>query len=248
VSDLAGQWVRALPRGGQLAVDVADAAPIADAAARERAEREWARRSGENPRLFDGPILRVVSTDPERGLVRAERAGFKHLVTREASGVECTILSVTGVIVGRDARGREHVLLGRRSGQTRIYGGMWELGPSGGLTPPPPGVTTIGLDAVLAQLREEGLEELGLDLAGARCEPVCLALDELAGSDDIVVRVTPPGPIDPRRLPCRTGACSDWEYIDTAWVPLDGLAAFDAASPDAIIPPTRALWRWFGWV
>lgn len=248
MSELAGQRVRGLARGEPITIEVADASPAAADAAAARAETEWARRKLENPRLFDGPILRVVSTNPERGLVHAERAGFKRLVTREVSGLDCTILSVTGVIVGRDPRGREHVLLGRRSGETRIYGGMWELGPSGGLTPPPPGVTTIGLDAVLAQLREEGLEELGLDLAGARCEPVCLALDEIAGSDDVVVRVTPPGPIDPRRLPCRTGACSDWEYLDTAWVPLDDLAAFDAASPDAIIPPTRALWRWFGWV
>ncbi len=243
-----GQHVRTLAPHLPLRVTIgaAPSRPASDAA-----ERVWDDARHLNPRLFNGPILGVLDSEPDCAVIRAERRTFKDLLTAEATGDACTILSVTGLLVGHNAQGKPHVLLGRRSAETRVYPGQWEFAPSGGLTPPAPDLHELGLAHVLAQLRDEGLEELGLDLntlPGTAFEPVALCLDELARSDDIVVRVTLPGTLDPNRLPCRVNDNSAWEYLDTAWVPLEKLAEFDRASPDAIIPPTRAIWRWLGWV
>lgn len=203
--------------------------------------QEWSRQVRLNPRLFNGPILAVISFDPAAGHVHARRESYQRLVVQPRVPTGVRQLSVTGLLTAADAAGRAHVLLGRRAPGVRIYGGQWELGPSGGLSAPPMTVTEIAGEGLRAQLADEIAEEIGLDTPTAA--PVAYARDLLAHSDDLCLRADL-GPLEPvaRVRP------ANWEYTEVAWVPLADLPSFDAAHAGEIIPPTRALWRVLGWV
>lgn len=228
-----------------------------DPAARARVDAFWERATAANPRLFDGPMLSCVETDPDAAILRCRRATFRHLVCQPTVETGTMQTSVTGVLTAFDERDRHHVLLARRGPHTRVYPGMWELAPSGGIDPPTP--TTSGGPGHLtgqdawAQLTLELEEELApLGLGGIASylsapDPPCLCIDHAARSVDIVLPVrvrfdpTEPGdngPPDP----------AGWEYTDARWVPLHELTLFDKRHAADIIPPTRALLRFFGWV
>lgn len=127
-------------------------------------EQRWREMLAQNPRLYSGPLLAVVSIDFDEGVIHTRRDEFKRLAVQPQVKTGVQILSVTGVITARDAHGVEHVLLGRRGRTTRIYGGLWELGPSGGLTPPAAMTTTLDERDARRQVLEEAEEELGLQL------------------------------------------------------------------------------------
>jgi hypothetical protein len=204
-------------------------------------EARWRELCAENPRYFDGPVLSVVTFDPEGGEVLCRRDRFMRLAVqpRVATGVQQ--LSVTAVLTARDSSGRRYVLLGRRSPQTRIYGGMWELGPSGGVAPPPLNVDALEGEALLAHLADEVSEEVGLEVRGGR--GVAYVRDHVAHSDDV-------------HIECDMGAIealgasgpANWEYTETRWIPLDTVAQFDEGFAAEIIGPTRAAFRVMGWV
>lgn len=229
-------------------------------------DRVWNALCADNPALYDGPIVRVESFDAERGEVVCSRSSFKHLATADRLGLSTRQLGIVGWITGRDRQGREHVLLGRRGSDTRVYQGLWENAPSGGVSPrllaAPPRETAI--DVLFEALREEAEEELAMTLAswtevsrsGASVRR--WIVDDLAHSLDLVAEIDL-GNIDPTRIDqCGSaggvagGACArsrpDGEYLDAGWVARDEWSRFATSSPrDVLSPPTLALAASLGW-
>lgn len=210
-------------------------------------EELWNTLRRENPRLFDGPVLLAEGAAKDGEEMVCRRATYKTLVTAHAAGLSVRALGVQGVLVGRDRAGDEHVLLGRRSSGTRIYGGQWENAPSGTIKPPVAGAAAVDWPHIMAALHEEGLEELGLNLDASRVGWAALMDDPQAQSLDVVVRLEISGPIDPRRVPCACGDNGRWEYSGAAWALTSGLGEWIARDPAAVSPPTRALMRHLGW-
>lgn len=214
------------------------AAPKAD----ERTEQDWARQVASNPRLYSGPLLTVVSIDFEAGEFHCRRDEFKRLVVQPRVRTGVRLLAVCGVLTARDDGGREFVLLGRRGERTRVYPGMWETVPAGGVTPPPVSIGELDEAAIRANLSEEMHEELGATFEVG--DPVALVRDHVAFSDDLAFRV------DAGELGTaieRLGA-ANWEYSETRWVPVDSIASFDAAHEREIIAASRGLFRVLGWI
>lgn len=206
-------------------------------------DSEWLRRQAANPRLYDGDILSVVRMDPGREIL-CRRGRYKHLTVEPEIETGTDQLSVTAVVVGRDRQGHDTVLLGRRGRETRIYGGMWELGPSGGVDPPPPLRASLGeADLVEAMVREIA-EELGGRVAVQPRRTCAVTHDSLARSYDLVMLCVCDEPT--QHLPADD--MLDWEYESVRWVRTQDLRKFDQANHRAIIGPTRALFRFFGWV
>jgi hypothetical protein len=214
-----------------------------DPAARQRLDELWARESARNPRLFDGPILSAVEIDAAAAHLRCRRATYRELLAHPVVDTGVLQVSVTGLTTAPDAHGRECVLLARRSPQTRIYGSMWELAPSGGLDPPPRTASdadeTMAGQAAWDQLMAEVEEELGLNPAALTpADPLCLCTDPVARSIDIVL---------PVRLPAPAAPAHAWEYLDARWISREDLPAFVNDHAADVIAPTRELLRWLGW-
>lgn len=215
-------------------------------------EKRWASMVAGNPRLYSGPLLSVVTIDHELGVIHAVRDEFKRLAVQPQVRTGVQILSVTGAITARDLQGREHVLLGRRGRGTRIYGGMWELGPAGGIPPPHQSVgVLLEIDAV-RHLLEEAEEELGLEIDEANVRPASLLVrDTIASSDDLTFVIGHEERGSMERLAARLGesrASQAWEYDETRWIALDEVAAFDRANAGEIIITTRAAFAGLGWI
>lgn len=188
-----------------------------------------------NPRLFNGPVLGVRGAEVTPGGVRLTLGlgSYLTLCTQEPDGPRLVQGSVTGLVRGADGR----VLLGRRGASTRLYPGLWELAPSGGIDPPASGpgpAWALGGADVLAQLRRELREEVGggLQIEGARA--LALVEDDAGPSCDVVVGASVRG---------EPGGGS-WEYAEWRWVAPGGLGAFGAVH--RLSPPTRALLRALG--
>jgi hypothetical protein len=236
-----------------LRIDVAPAVRITDDHA---TEKRWREMLAQNPRLYSGPLLAVVSIDFDEGVIHTRRDEFKRLAVQPQVKTGVQILSVTGVITARDAHGVEHVLLGRRGRTTRIYGGMWELGPSGGLTPPAAMTTTLDERDARRQLMEEAEEELGLH-AGTHIPPtaahdcVLYVRDTIACSDDIVIPLRHKDSGSLERLDAALKpqkATHAWEYEETRWVAIADVPKFDAEHAHETIITSRAAFRGLGWV
>ena len=230
---------------------------------REHTDRRWAQMVRDNPRLYSGPLLAVVSHDLDQGVIHTRRDEFKRLAVQPHVTTGVQILSVTGAITARDANNQEHVLLGKRGRSTRVYGGMWELGPAGGIPPPHKSITTLSEADAARHLLEEAEEELGLTLDSSTLGQHALTLlirDTVAHSDDLTFLIAHGAPGSMEHLKAQLNdsrATHAWEYEETRWVPLDdphtphdphGLAAFDAGHADEIIITTRAAFRGLGWV
>jgi len=226
-------------------------APIDDPAV----EAEWANLCARNPRLYDGPILSVHEWDERARRVRCRVLGYRHLAVRERVPNPAELLSILGVTLCADGDGREHVLLGRRGAGVRIYEGMWELAPAGGIEVPPEGVDAITHASLLDQLAQEFREEVSPMLApdaarageaAARDAPiVALVRDPLAFSLDMAAVIRLPVGLE-NAAPVRTAAPGAWEYSEVRWIPREEVAAFEAREP--VIPATRSLLRVLGWV
>lgn len=229
--------------GGPIVSIEGDAPPLPTDLA-PRADASWARLCAANPRLFDGPILSLERFDPGRGLVACRRSSYKRLSVQDEVPMGVTLVAVNGVVTARDAGGREHVLLGRRSPGNRMYGGRWELAPAGGLEPP----TADGPLArvlVLAQLRAELREECALDEPVDSARLAAFYRDDIARSFNIVFRVALAPPIHALRAHAPGRA---WDCDDVLWLPLDDVPRFDREQGSQTIDATRALWRVLGWV
>lgn len=227
-------------------------------------DARWQQLRARNPRYFDGPILAFHSLEIVRDpapitLIHAVRSSYKLLaVTNPPTPTDptppvhtgVTQLSITAVITARDTGGRPHVLLGKRGTSTRIYGDQWELGPSGGIEPPPDRAVTATLEDrdILKQVRAEIDEELHLATLGRTqiLELLCLTHDTIANSLDLVYHVDALHTVNPAPDPTSTVAPANWEYTQSRWTPIDTLRTLDTTLP--LIPPTRALFRYLRWM
>jgi hypothetical protein len=238
-----------LPRGGSLSLRV-DAAQPPEADVLLMAV--WEHMCAANPRLFNAPMLALDRAEHigEGTTLHARLETYQRFAAQGMMHVSPQVeqLSVTGVLLAKDAAGVEHVLLGKRGRGVRVYADQWELGPSGGVDAP----SEAGIDAALAltvdeaylreQLQGEMTEELGRTPPIASMNPVALVHDRFARSCDVVYEV---------QLACEpwataTGDEASWEYGDTVWVPTAGIAAF-VREHDNIIPPSLVIFRFFGW-
>lgn len=207
--------------------------------------REWARLRAANPRLFDGTLLSVRGFDVTSRQILAKRERYQRLAVQPVAQTGVRLLAVTALLIqgdGADAR----VLLGRRGDHVRMYPGMWEIGPSGGVDSPPLSVDRLDVDHLRSHLADEIAEELGpgaFDVLGAAVDsahPVALTRDHAARSDDVCFVVRADGRLNTHD--------PNWEYSDVRWLTLKDAAAFNTSQPEAIIPPTRSLMRFLGWV
>jgi hypothetical protein len=207
----------------------------------------WEKLSAANPRLFDGPILASLNIDAGSGEILARRDSYARLAVQPEVMTGVRLLSVTAVCLGKDAGGREHVYLGKRGDNVRIYPRMWEVGPSGGLDEPPQALDELDEEAVFSHLADEAMEEAGLFLPHGRCVAICR--DHAASSDDIVFVCEFSEEIRPHEQGTTTGERQDhWEYSRGAWVPVDALSAWMTENAGQTIAATRALFRALGWV
>lgn len=207
----------------------------------EHIERHWSSLAEANPRLYNGPVLSVVSIDLELGVIHGRRDDFKRLLAQPRVATGVRLLAVTGVVIASDTRGTPHALLARRGEKTRIYPGMWELAPCGGVSPPHPSDPVIAMEGLRAAVHEEASEELNLSMDVGRC--VGLVRDRVAFSDDLVFECDA-GDLDRVRETLRTS----WECPEVAWVALDEIEVFDRTHATSIILPTRAMFRLLGWI
>lgn len=213
----------------------------------------WNAAAAANPRLFNGPLLRFLSFDPDTRTILAGNDTYQRYAMQDrpppvtgphdhADGV--SHLAVTGVVIATDpTTGNESVVLGRRGAETFVYPGLWEHAPGGGLE------TTDIFPQLLREMEEElGLE--GLDDPPRRDaimhppgpnDVLGLAFDPNMPSVDIVVRLR-------MRPGAERSIRGSWEYGDTRLVPIDAIRGFlDEHGESAIIPPAVAIWRALGW-
>ncbi|MEO1584883.1 MAG: hypothetical protein AAFR96_09985 [Planctomycetota bacterium] len=204
-------------------------------------EQRWEAMRKQNPRLFNAPVLSFEGFNA--GVIVARRDSYQRLAVQAGARVpvEPAVmqLSVTGLITARDTEGTRHVLVGRRSHATRIYGGLWELGPSGGIDPPPLSQTSLdGLD-VFRQLVVEMREETGIPADPDPGPILAITVDDEATSADLVMRIDLARPVEEIIAHSESARSFGWEYETTRWIPCRDFGRFEAAS--ACIPPTTAL-------
>jgi hypothetical protein len=211
-------------------------------AATAEVEREWRKIVSANPRVYNGPHLSVVSIDFDEATIHCRRDTFQRLIVQPRVRTGMRLLAVSALVVARDAEGREHVLLGRRGEGVRVYPGMWEFGPAGGVTPPHASVRTLSEDDLRRNLMEEMEEEIGVAFPVG--EVIAIVRDAMAFSDDVVFRCDAGDLESARRA---MGEPSNWEYSETRWVAVEELGAFVAAHGEQMILPTRAMIRLLGW-
>jgi hypothetical protein len=229
----------AWPVRGELTVRISsEPAPAPTAPVLE----QWAKLIRDNPRHYNGPLLSVVTLDLDRGELLCRRDNYQRLAVQPTVPTGVHQLAVTGILTATDGGGRQYALLGRRSHETRIHGGMWELGPSGGVVPPPPNLNTMTTADLIRHLADEVAEEVGLDLPPGHV--VALVRELAAFSDDIAIACDL-GSLE--AVSPRTSA-ANWEYTEVLWLPLDAVRQFDQANEGEIIGATRALFRVLGWI
>ena len=225
------------PRAGEVSVVVSRDRPPPPTAA---VDEEWARKVAANERLYDGTVLSVLAFDQERNEILTRRDSFKRLSVQPRVPTGVRLLAVTAVLEAVDQSGRRHVLLGRRGRQTRIFGGMWEMGPSGGVSPPPANVEHLTLEDLCASLHEEISEEIGMRVATTGM-PLAYVRDLVAHSDDLIIRFS----LGALEEVVDLARPANWEYEETVWMPIDISSQFDT---DETIAATRAAFRVLGWL
>lgn len=191
----------------------------------------WDAMCARNPRYFNGRILSFESYDAAAGIAVARDAAYRDHACRGVVDLGIAFFGITGVLcVGEDAARRFFVA--RRGESVHEYPGQWEFGPCGGIDPPAEG-DELASGALLAELRREAMEELGIDLDTRGARALALVHDDPVGSTDLMVLV-PLG-----REPAAEG---NWEYSQTRWATLKEILAWDG--PGDVIPTTRALAAW----
>ena len=220
----------------QLIVDIEAASPLATS---PELEAQWQALCALNPRLFNGRILVFIHADLAHTRLRVRVDEYKHRATQNSTGVRLTQFGVTGVLIAPGAGGHPSVLLGRRSAQTHIYPGQWELAPSGGVDAPPPGTSTLVIADIRRQLERELVEETGVDVVGLTPVPVALCHDPNGPSMDVIFRID---------LDQQPSEHATWEYDDLVWVGLESLAQDLVEQKIELIPPSGAVLRWMRWL
>jgi hypothetical protein len=194
--------------------------------------RRWEEMRREIPRLFNAPVLSVLEIEPDTALITCRRDTYQRLVVQPHPETGVQQLSVTGILTAREG---DHtaILLGRRSTQTRMYAGMWELGPAGGVDAPPPDATGISHQALAGELVRGVREESGLEIDPAAARAVAIVHDAIAFSHDVVFAVDLGG--------TPAASADNWEYDATRWVRQSDIKRLLAEEGNSIIPPSRVL-------
>ncbi len=188
----------------------------------------WAKLCAKNPRYFNSPMLSFESASVKNANIRASVRHYMHHAVRDTIDVGISLLAVTAVILLEN-----RVLIGKRSNDSHRYGGLWELGPSGGIDVPDHG-SEIDYAGLLAEAAREVEEEAGFVPSVITSDVVALIHDHVVGSTDlaVIMEIEPP-----------TSLSMNWEYDDTKWLTLGELASWCEKKPDEIIPTTVALAR-----
>lgn len=197
-----------------------------DASLAGAVDSQWDAMRAVSPRLHDGRIVRVLACEPP--ILRVAFDTYKRFVVGATVATGVLALGISGVVTRR-RDGREEILLGRRSPQTRIYGDLWETAPRGGVDASPT-ATEITLSDIIRQFHEELHEETGI-VATAIPTPIAIVLDEFARTYDVVLKIEVPA--DTEATP------REWEYTQTAWKNLA-----EARETNTLSPPTRSLIDW----
>jgi 8-oxo-dGTP pyrophosphatase MutT (NUDIX family) len=205
-----------------------------DAETARRTDEVWERKRRENPRLFGGGVLSVESLDLARGIVRARLDEYKRLVVQPEVDTGVAQLSASAVLLAPDDRGFLSVLLGKRGEKTRMYPGLWQLCPAGGVEPPEDGRAELTHADLADEVAREMREEAGIDPREGRPPALCIVRDVEASSYDIVMRVD----LD-RAVPPRPQREARWEHEDLRWVALEELDEF--GREHRVIASTRAV-------
>lgn len=227
------------PRAGELQLEISRERPPAPT---EAVLAQWNVLLAQNPRMYDGGVLSVLTFDPEHNTIHARRDSFQRLAVQPKVPTGVRLFAVTAALTAHDSTGREYILLGRRGTNTRVFGGMWEIGPSGGVGLPPANIQQLSYQDIAASLREEISEEIGLELpALMQGTPIAYLRDHIAFSDDLLIRYSL-GLLDDVSHLARP---RNWEYSEVLWLPTDTVSAFD--TPETIAA-TRAAFRMLRWL
>lgn len=194
----------------------------------------WSQLCRQNPRFHDGEVLAI--TEHHGSILRCSPRSFREVAVQPEVRTGCEILAVTAVVIATGSDGRPRLLLGQRHAQTRIYGGFWELGPSGGVPPPPTGHARLSEPDLRRQLEAELREEAGLSLADADVTLLGFARDLEAFSLDTAYKVAMRVPLEELRPAER-----DWEYAQVRWITPEEGVALTVHAAESLIPPTRFL-------
>lgn len=210
-------------------------------------ESRWSALCAANPRYHDGDILSVAHIDGPAGRIEVATDRFRDLaVQSDDLDLSVRLLGVKGLITAQDSAGHEHMLIARRSTETRIYHAMWEIAPAGGVNTPQSPWTNLGPETFADALAEEAREELGLTIDPAGTRPVAIVIDETARSVDVIVAHSWPHIINPKKPVACAAGCT-WEYLDTCWLSRDDAQVFDRDHAASIVPVMRIALRWLGW-
>jgi 8-oxo-dGTP pyrophosphatase MutT (NUDIX family) len=202
----------------------------------EAVEQAWQGLCVQNPRYFNSKILAFDSYDPSTGVIRASIEQYKHHAVRDVVDVGISLLAVTAMLV---AGGENHMeyLLGKRSPELHRYGGLWELGPSGGVDVPR-FRKTLNSKRIVAEISREVSEEVGIKISNPPYHPIALVHDDEVGSTDIAIQIL---------LDDLPSLKLNWEYTQTRWMSLDELYQSTQKNAEEFIPTTTALatemWR-----
>ena len=192
----------------------------------------WQELCAKNPRYFNGQMLAFDSYDPATGVIHASAEEYKYHAVRDTVDAGITLLAVTAILVGIDSKQSEPMyLIGKRSPKLHRYGGLWELGPSGGVDVPGDG-DMLDQDQIIAEAAREVREEVDLQLSDIPAKFVALVHDHAVGSTDIAIELEI-GPVLPLQ--------HNWEYSEIKWVLKHELGQWIRNNPDDFIPTTVAL-------
>lgn len=207
-----------------------DRSPAPELGEEERAlvDRAWHDLCAQNPRYFNGPMLVFSSMNSQTGVVTASVRPYQLHAVRDTIDLGISLLAVTAVVFVED-----RVLIGKRSVHSHRYGGLWELGPSGGIDVPEH-TGLLDRNGMLDEAVREVEEEAGFVPRVIRHDIVALIHDHQVGSTDlaVVLEIEPPGALS-----------INWEYEDTRWLTLDELVTMCAKESDKLIPTTISLAR-----
>lgn len=209
-----------------------------------RVEEVWARLCAANPKLHDGPMLSVTSFDTETGCIYCRPDSYKRLAVQIDGGPDTGVwlFAVKGIIIAADESHRKHVLMIRRHKQTRMYGGMWEIGPAGGVDLSDPAVQTLGIEELVVQVRRELREEAGISSPLGNASLAAFFTDERSRSMDVVIQAELQEPIEQIQTDDH-----EWDGVQSLWLPIAEVEQFVRKERANIVDNSLGLMRLLGW-
>lgn len=175
-------------------------------------------------------MLSLVEMDPATGRLTAARASYRDLALGERFDTGILQLSVTAVVLRCDRAGGDRVLMARRGESTRIYPGLWEIIPAGGIDAD----SDFDEREVFAQAARELREEAGVDWPLRDLRLRCALIDHPARSMDLVLTARVD---DPATTPRTSWECSSFE-----WIPASARAIASLGAIPPAVPLARFLW------